>query len=125
MLDMTCAIRLILKSFYFCFINSLISCIQIIVFHMHQLFHLFLFIIITSLSISIVLIHFSKTLSSFSCFLTSLTFSKKCGNSISFKIINILLVKLAIAAFSISPPSTSILSIFSLGILIRLSSRTH
>ena len=41
--------------------------------------------IITSLDISDVLIHFSETVISVACFIKCLTFSKKCGQSISMK----------------------------------------
>ena len=65
---------------------------------------------------------FSKTLRSFASFVTSLTFSEKFGDSISFKTINISFIKLATPAFSISSPSTSILSRFSLESPVRFFS---
>ena len=54
---------------------------------MNQLFYQFLFFIITSLSISVILIHFSGTFFSFACFINCLTFSKKCGKSVFCEII--------------------------------------
>ena len=54
---------------------------------MNQLFYQFLFFIITSLSISVILIHFSGTFFSFACFINCLTFSKKCSKSVFCEII--------------------------------------
>ena len=86
---------------------------------MHQLFNLFLFFIITSLNISVILIHFSETSFSFACFINCLTFSVKYGRSILFGIIDNLFVRLAIVSFSISCSSISIIFRFPLAIRFR------
>ena len=91
----------------------------LIVFHMHQLFHLFLFY-------HYIFMHpcysntFFRDFFSFICFVNCLRFSKTCGKSISFGIIDNFFVKLAIVSFCISCSSISILSRFSLAILFRI-----
>ena len=57
-----------------------------------------------------------------SCLINCLTFSKKCNKSISFEVIDSLLLKLAIVSFYISCSSTSILSRFSFANFLRFFS---
>ena len=52
----------------------------------YQLFHLFLFFIITSLNISVIRVHFLDTFFYFAYFINKLTYLKKYGKSIYFGI---------------------------------------
>ena len=80
------------------------------------------FFVITSLSITVILTHFSVILFSFACFINKLRYLKKYGKSIIFEIIDNLFVRLAILSFSIFCFSVSTLSRFSIAILFRFSS---
>ena len=88
--DTTQTIRLLLKSnCHLSFINSSALCIYFINFFIH-----FFFIIITSLNISVIRIHFLDAFFYFAYFINKLTYLKKYGKSIYFGITICLLNRL-------------------------------